>query len=135
MAAKETIHAITPDGFQSYLRDWKMSPGLVVGDLVFLTGMTGAGPGGSVDPDPSRQIELAFERVQTVLNVAGARMIDLTSYHVGLQDHLDVFREIRSRYVTEPYPAWTAIEVQGFVTPGTVVELRVVGRLFSAEAE
>ncbi|MBO6604474.1 MAG: RidA family protein [Roseicyclus sp.] len=124
-----TERSIAPEGFEGYLRDWKMSPALVVGDLVFLTGMTGAGPDGTVNPDPVVQIELAFERVRIVLEAAGARMVEMTSYHVGLQDHIGAFREIRARHVSEPYPAWTAIEVQGFVTPGTLVELRVVARI------
>lgn len=33
---------------------------------------------------------------------------------------------LREKYVVEPYPAWPAIEVSGFVTPGAIVEIRVV---------
>ena len=52
----------------------------------------------------------------------------MTSYHVALQDHISIFRDIRDSYVSVPYPAWTAIEVVGFVTPGTLVELRIIAR-------
>ena len=52
----------------------------------------------------------------------------MTSYHVRIHEHIAVFREIRDTYVKAPHPAWTAIEVSGFVTPGTLVELRIIAR-------
>jgi enamine deaminase RidA (YjgF/YER057c/UK114 family) len=116
---------------EGYVDDWKMSPALFSGDFLFLTGMTGAGPGGIVDPDPVTQIKLAFARVDTVLKHAGLSfgcVVEMTSYHVGIRDHIDSFRDIRAGYVTAPYPAWTAIEVSGFVTPGTICELRIIAR-------
>ncbi len=116
---------------ENYISEWHMSPALSANGFLFLTGMTGAGPDGSVDPDPQVQINLAFERVNAVLKEAGssfADLIEMTSYHVGLRDHIGLFRNIRDKYISEPYPAWTAIEVAGFVTPGTLVELRVVAR-------
>lgn len=126
-----TSAAVVPPSMRNYVSDWKMSPGLWSGNFLFLTGMTGAGPDGTVDPDPASQIQLAFERTNTVLAEAGldfSHVVEMTSYHVGIQDHIDVFREIRARYVSEPFPAWTAIEVAGFVTPGTICELRIVAR-------
>ncbi len=124
-----TDHSIIPPGMEGYVDDWKMSPGLFSGDFLFLTGMTGAGPDGTVDPDPATQIKLAFARTDSVLRNAGlsfGNVVEMTSYHVGIRDHIDDFRRIRERFVTAPYPAWTAIEVAGFVTPGTICELRVI---------
>ena len=123
--------AIVPEAMENYVSDWKMSPGIFAGDFLFLTGMTGAGPDGTVNSDPERQIRLAFERVETVLQEAGldfSDVVEMTSYHVGISDHIDAFRSIRESYVKAPYPAWTAIEVNGFVTPGTICELRIVAK-------
>ena len=55
-------------------------------------------------------------------------VVEMTTYHVGLRDHLELFKSIRAEHVKEPYPAWTAIEVAGFVSEGTIVEIRVVAR-------
>ena len=55
-------------------------------------------------------------------------LVEMTSYHVGLRDHLEVFKSVRDSYVVEPYPAWTAIEVAGFVREGAIVEIRVIAR-------
>lgn len=124
-------HPIIPAEMQSIYDDWRMSPGIAVGDLVFLTGFNGMGLDGTVSDNPVEQIETAFRQVEMVLSEGGmtfADVVDVTSYHVGLQDHLSAFREIWARHVKEPYPAWTSIEVVGFVSKDVVVELRVVAR-------
>jgi len=121
--------SVVPSDMQAYIDSWNMSPALWAGDLLFLTGMTGAGPNGTVDSDPTQQIELAFQRTEHVLSEAGldfSNVVEMTSYHVDLQSHGAEFRRIRAKYVKQPFPAWTAIEVAGFFTPGTICELRIV---------
>ncbi|WP_420451744.1 hypothetical protein [Ilumatobacter sp.] len=46
--------------------------------------------------------------------------------HVDMHDHIETFRRVRDEFITEPYPAWTAIEVTGRITEGTIVEIRAV---------
>ena len=124
-------NSIVPEGLEGYIEDWKMSPGLEHNGIIFMTGFTGTTADGSLSPNPTDQIEDAFAKVGKVLKKAGLgfeHMLEMTSYHVGLHDHLEAFKEIRARYVVEPYPAWTAIEVAGFVTKGVVVELRCIAR-------
>ena len=126
-----TTRPIIPDRLRSYYTDWHMSPGLASGGFVFMTGFSGCGPDGYVPPDPEAQFREAFDQVGMVLQEAGltfAHVVEMTSYHVGLQDHLALFREVRDEHIAEPYPAWTAIEVSGFVTPGVIIELRVIAR-------
>jgi enamine deaminase RidA (YjgF/YER057c/UK114 family) len=53
----------------------------------------------------------------------------MTTYHLGLRDHLDLLRSIRAEFVREPYPAWTAIEVAGFVSEGSIIEIRIVASM------
>lgn len=85
-----------------------------------------------MEPSPSiplNKIGDALAKIDLVVADAGldrSAIVEMTSYHVGLQDHLDVFKKMRDQYVVEPYPAWTAIEFSGFVTPGAIVEIRVV---------
>ncbi|WP_331333991.1 RidA family protein [Euzebya tangerina] len=121
---------MTPQGLTVYRDEWHMSPGIISGGLLWLTGMTGHRPeDNSFADDPEVQIREAFEKVEAVLVEAGLTsedMVEMTSYHVDLQGHIDVFQEVRDEFVREPNPAWTAIEVSGFVTPGAIVELRVV---------
>ena len=125
------VKPIIPEEQRSYYDDWHMSPGLACNGFVFMTGFTGAGPGGELASGPDAQIRQAFYQVGKVLSAAGmdfGHIIEMTTYHVGLRDHLELFKSIRDEFVREPFPAWTAIEVAGFVREGTIVEIRVIAR-------
>ena len=122
---------IIPREMQGYYDDWRMSPGLRCNGFVFMTGFTGVAPSGALSSDPGEQIREAFSQVASVLKEGGmdfGHVVEMTSYHVGLRDHLALFKSIRADYVKEPYPAWTAIEVAGFVTEGAIVEIRAIAR-------
>ncbi|MEM9630080.1 MAG: RidA family protein [Pseudomonadota bacterium] len=121
--------AIVPEELQSQHSDWRMSPGLACGDFLFLTGMTGIDSDGNLSSDPETQIRTAFRKVGLVLAKDGlsySAIVDMTTYHVGLRDHLELFKSIRSEYVEEPFPSWTAIEVNGFVREGAIIEIKAI---------
>ncbi|WP_434052282.1 MAG: RidA family protein [Roseibium sp.] len=121
--------AVIPRDMQTYYDDWNMSPGLACGDFVFLTGFTGADPSGSMSTDPEAQMRNAFGKVEQVLAEADldfSAVVEMTTYHVGLREHLQLFKDVRSEFVRPPYPAWTAIEVAGFVHEDAIVEVRVI---------
>jgi enamine deaminase RidA (YjgF/YER057c/UK114 family) len=120
--------SITPPELSAYQTGWHMSPGIESNGLLFLTGMTGHRPNGA-SPDPETQIRDAFAKVESVLNEAGldtSHIVEMTSYHVGIHDHIDTFRRVRDDFIAEPYPAWTAIAVTGLISEGTIVEIRIV---------
>lgn len=121
--------AVVPAELKGYYDDWKMSPGLISGDHVFLTGFTGTGPNGTCSADPETQFRTAFAQVEMVLREAGldfSAVVEMTTFHIGLRDHLELFRAVRAEFVREPYPAWTAIEVSGFAGADTIIEIRVI---------
>ncbi len=123
--------SIIPAEMQSIYDDWHMSPGLDCDGFVFLTGVNGVASDGTVSVHAEEQIEIAFSHAETVLAEGGmsfADVLEVTSYHVGIRQHLDSFRKVWERKVVEPYPAWTAIEVAGFASEGVVVELRIIAR-------
>ncbi|WP_287099546.1 Rid family hydrolase [Mesorhizobium sp.] len=108
-----------------------MSPAVECNGLVFLTGFNGVPLEGELSYDPATQIRAAFAQVDMVLQEGGMSfddLVEMTSYHVGLRNHLELFKKIRAEHVREPYPAWTAIEVAGFASEGVIVELKVVAR-------
>jgi enamine deaminase RidA (YjgF/YER057c/UK114 family) len=121
--------SIIPSELISYYVDWRMSPGLVCNGLLFMTGMTGHRPDGTFADDPAEQIRAAFAKIDSVLAEAAldrSSIVEMTSFHVGLQAHIEIFRTLHDQYVVEPYPAWTAIEVSGLASPDAIVEIRVV---------
>jgi enamine deaminase RidA (YjgF/YER057c/UK114 family) len=120
--------SVVPTDLEPYYEGWHMSPGRIAGGLLFMTGMTGHRPDGTFAENPEEQIRDAFTKIDRVLDEAGLdwrNLVEMTSYHVGIQDHLDLFRQVRDEYIREPYPAWTAIEVAGFIT-SAIVEIRAV---------
>jgi enamine deaminase RidA (YjgF/YER057c/UK114 family) len=79
--------------------------------------------------DPEAQFAVAFETLGAILREAGADLsdiVEITSYHVGISAHMDAFMRVWARYLTEPYPAWTAVGVAELIVPGGLVELRAV---------
>jgi enamine deaminase RidA (YjgF/YER057c/UK114 family) len=124
--------ALYPAGSRATADRLGVSPGIVSGGHVFLTGVTGSGQDGAMPTDPDAQFRAAFEKIGAVLREAGLgfhAIVEMTSYHVGLREHFDGFSAIRSDYVAEPYPAWTAVEGAALRREGAVVEIRVVAAI------
>lgn len=126
--------AIFPPGSKDQATQIKVSPGIISGDHVFLTGVTGSYPDGSMPENAEDQIRSAFNKIGSVLAEAGlshGAIVEMTTYHVGLHDHFDLFNEIRCEYVSDPFPAWTAVEVAALRRAGAIVEIRVIASLAS----
>ena len=82
--------------------------------------------------EPEAQFAQAFENVKSVLAAAKldfSDVVEMTTFHVGLQQHLGTFLAVKDRYLTAPYPAWTAIGIVELAVPGALVEIRVTARL------
>lgn len=130
------MRAVTPSAFRAGAEQLKASPGLISGDHMFLTGVTGSSANGQMPADPEAQIRNVFEKIGLVLGEAGldfGAVAEMTSYHVGLQAHFNLFSAIRADYVVAPYPAWTAVEVAGLRREGAIVEVRVVANVNGAD--
>jgi len=118
----------TPDG-STIFKKFGYSPAVRAGDFLYVAGQIGLNPDGSMPANDEGQIVNAFDRLKIVIEEAGASLediVELVSYHVGLQNHLGKFVEIKSRYIREPYPTWTILEIAGLARPGLVIEIKAV---------
>lgn len=123
--------AIIPPAMRGYYDDWRMAPGIACGGFLFLTGFNGMGPDGAISADPATQFRATFEQIGMVLAETGLgfeSIVEMTSYHVGLRDHVELFKTVRADYVREPYPAWTAVGVAELIATGAIVEVRVIAQ-------
>lgn len=122
--------AITPAALRdSYVGEWRMSPGMLCNGFLFLTGMTGTPPDGVMSTDNKTQIRQCFENINLVLAEAEmnfTNVVEMTSYHINIEQHFDSFKSIRSHYVMSPYPAWTAVEVSRLINPLALIEVRII---------
>ncbi|WP_245222496.1 RidA family protein [Ruegeria sp. HKCCSP351] len=110
----------------------RISPGVLSGQHVFLTGMTGSAADGSMPSDPEQQFRNAFAKIAEVLKEASLGLdavVEMTTYHVEMRDHFDLFDRVRLEVLTAPYPAWTAVEVAGLRREGALVEIRAIAHL------
>jgi enamine deaminase RidA (YjgF/YER057c/UK114 family) len=88
--------------------------------LLFIAGVVGVRPDGTLPESAAEQGELALPRTAAILRLAGLGMADLVevvSYHVDLHDHLQAFMPIKDRYFVQPYPAWSIIGVAALARP------------------
>jgi enamine deaminase RidA (YjgF/YER057c/UK114 family) len=78
---------------------------------------------------------LDHERLKRTLASAGAKLedvVELLSFHAtardseGFQKEFAVFQKVHHEYFPSGYPAWTAVGTTALLTPGAVVEMRVV---------
>jgi len=123
---------VIPSEMKAMYDNFHFAPAIKDGDRLFCSGVIGIGPDGKASSDPEKQFTQAFESLKSVLSAAGASLgdvVDLTTFHVGLHANMRAFTKVKDRYVSEPYPAWTAIGISELAFPGGLVEIKAVARL------
>jgi enamine deaminase RidA (YjgF/YER057c/UK114 family) len=125
----ESVRHFSVPGLEAFNEQRHFSHVVAAGGLLLLSGVTGTHADGTVSPDPEEQFERAFAHLRRYLAAAGASLADvaeITSYYVGLREHLETFMAVKDRHLVKPYPAWSAIGVAELITEGALVELRAV---------
>lgn len=105
-----------------------MSGAVRAAGLVYVSGMLGFRDG-QLSTDPEVQFTAAFDNVGAALASAGVGfedVIDIHTFHVGLREHLATFRTVKDRFITAPWPTWTAIGAAELARPEAYVEIKVV---------
>ncbi|MFC9219985.1 Rid family hydrolase [Streptomyces hygroscopicus] len=95
--------------------------------LLFIAGTIGRRADGTIPDTIEEQTEIAIRKIEAILrleNLDLSALVDVTSYHVDIRQHLPGFIEAKQRLVAPPYPTWTIIGVSGLASPGLLVEIR-----------
>lgn len=125
------MQEVVPAWMKPIYDNYHFAPAVIDGDYLRCSGMLGMHPDSSVPEDPTAQFRLAFQNLQGLLAEAGltfADVVEMTSYHVGLQAHMQEFAAVKDEFLAAPYPAWTAIGIVELAVPGTLVEIQVTAR-------
>lgn len=124
---------IVPVGLEHEYTDYGFSPVVRTGNILHLSGVVGIREDGSVDDNPTAQFAQAFASLAQVLQSAGCSLsdvVDMTTFHVGLREHLPAFIAAKRRAMAgPPHPAWTAVGVVELAIPGALVEIRTTALL------
>jgi enamine deaminase RidA (YjgF/YER057c/UK114 family) len=111
------------------------SPAVVLpGGLVLVSGQVAIGLDGNIGGkgDFDAQVDLTLRNLREVLAAAGAKFEQVARLGIILSDRKYVgrWRELRSRYFREPYPASTLI-VAGLVSEELLIEVEATACLGS----
>ena len=123
---------VIPAAMRATYERFHFAAAVRAGDLLLCSGQLGVGPDGRGIADPAAQFAAAFANVKAVLAEAGldfGDVIELTTFHVGLRQHLGAFMRAKDTVLPEPYPAWTAIGITELAVPGCLVEIRATAQL------
>lgn len=123
---------VIPASMRMMYDDFHFAPAVRSGNVLLCSGQIGIGADGRAIADPEAQFDAAFAGVGAVLAEAGlgfGDVVELTTFHVGLREHLGAFMRAKDRVLPAPFPAWTAIGVSELAFPGGLAEVRVTAQL------
>ncbi|MCA2012306.1 RidA family protein [Cereibacter sphaeroides] len=120
------------DGYRAAFETYGFSPAVKSKGFLFISGQVGVRPDGTTPDDVAEQTECALRRIEELLRLAGltfADLVDVTSYHVDIENTLPAFMEAKRRIITAPYPAWSIIGISGLSRPPLKVEIKATAAL------
>ncbi len=127
MAERKTI---VPAGIRS---NPAFSPGVVVGDLLFVSGQVAQDEEGNPFGvgDAEAQTRRIMARIAGVVEAAGGSMDDVVKTTTYLTDiaYYPGFSKVRAETFPEDPPASTTVVVAGLVLPEYLVEIEAIVRL------
>ena len=121
-----TRQTIIPKGMENIFEKFHYSPGVKIGNLLYIAGQVGRDEDLRVIEGKEAQFARAFENVKKVLSAAGATfddVVEMVTYHTDMSD-IQLFIKVKDRYFTNQYPTWTAIGTPALAMPGLLVEIK-----------
>ncbi|WP_440857026.1 RidA family protein [Pseudomonas syringae] len=120
---------IIPPTMQSIMDRAGYAPAVRVGDTLYCAGQVGRTRDMEVILNPEAQFIACWENLRTVLAEGGCTfddIVDMTTYHVAMSEHMAVFREVKNRIFPRGQCAWTCIGVAELAHPGLLLEIKCV---------
>ena len=120
---------IVPDSDRAMYDRFHFASAVKSGNLVVCSGQIGFGADGKVPESAEEEFRNAWRAIERILDHAGLDLSDLietTSFHVGMPEHMREFAKVRNEVLSEPWPAWTAIGVSALAFPDARVEIRAI---------
>lgn len=123
--AQANIQALFPPGAPAAAPGY--SPGIVASGsrVVFVSGQ---GPE-DLTADMETQLRQTMDRIGIVLKAAGATFKDVVmirAYFVHIKRDLPIYRKVRLDYLSEPFPAATAVATPELAIDGLEIEIEAV---------
>ena len=115
---------------RKFQQDWGYADAVIAGDTIYLSGVVaGLRPG---ETDLKLAYERAFGRIGAVLKRSDAGwddVVDITSFHTDLTTQMPAIVAVKKKYMRDPPPAWTAIQVSRLIPNTGITEIKIVAKL------
>ena len=119
---------VIPPRMQRTYEGFQYAPAVKAGGFLYLSGTVGV-PTGPGPEGIAGAIETAFRAAGIVLEEAGyewSDVIDVVSFHTDIDAAKEPFQEVKRRFLSEPWPTWTALGIQRLWMEQAVVEIRFI---------
>ena len=131
--ARQPHNVVVPERpeVRKFFNEWGFAEAVIDGDRIWLSGVVAGLRQGENMADAETAYDRAFRMLDDVLKRSGSSfdgVVDITTYHTDLPTQFEGFRKVKDRYIREPFPAWTAIDIDRLVPDGGLVEIKVVAR-------
>lgn len=123
---------VVPEHWKDFYESTHIPAAVLDRGQLYVTGHTGEDPDGNFSADPETQIRQTFRHIDATLSKGGASwsdVVELNSYHVGLRAQAEILLAIAGEFLSDPYPAWTAVGVTELFDEGAVVEISCIAAL------
>lgn len=120
---------IIPHAMRPIVERAGYAPAVRVDNLVFCAGQIGRTANLEVVEDPEEQFIACWKNLEDVLRAAGCSfhdVVEMTSYHVRMSEHKDLFRTVKNRVFPRGTCAWTRIGVSELAHPCLLVEVKAI---------
>jgi len=111
--------------------EWGFAEAVIDGDRVWLSGVVAGLAPGETAADSEKAYDRAFKLLGSVLERSGSSfdgVVEMTTFHTDLPSQMEGFKKVKHRYIREPFPAWTAIDIDRLMPDTGLVEIKLVAR-------
>ncbi|MGO3029733.1 RidA family protein [Pseudomonas helleri] len=128
---------IVPDAMKLLAERAGYAPAVTVGTTLYCAGQVGRTADLQVIEDPEQQFLAAWENLRQVLAAGGCGfedVVEMTTYHIDMNQHMPLFRQVKDSLFPRNTCAWTCIGVSELAKPGLLVEIKCIAVQRSASA-
>lgn len=127
-AAPDARETIVPDAWKQSYEQLHYAPAVKAGGWLYLSGVVAGLAPDETDEDLEAAFARAFDAIDVILTEAGAEwddVVEIITYHTDLPAQIVAFGAAKDRYMKEPYPAWTAIDIDRLYPDNGLAEIKV----------
>jgi enamine deaminase RidA (YjgF/YER057c/UK114 family) len=120
---------IIPEEMREIVNRAGYAPAVKVGHTIYVAGQVGRNKELEVIDDPAEQFGAMWDNLRIVLKAAKCTfddVVEMTSYHIEMSKHMDVFRSVKNDVFPKGRCAWTKIGVSELAHPGLLAEVKCV---------